>query len=313
MNPSATVTGSAPEPQPALVLVSHGARARLRLADGSEVPARATGRDLQFVCGDRVLCARDAQHGQWQIERLLPRAHALYRTNSRGRAELVAANLSLLVVVVAPHPPPDLFLVDRYLAAATCAGIEALLLGNKADQDYPSELRTGLEALAATGCATLTVSARSGAGLEALRARLAGQTVMFVGQSGVGKSSLLRMLVPGSDAPVGELLKSDEGRHTTSVSQLYALPGGGALIDSPGVRDFAPALESLDPRTLGFSEIAHHAPQCRFADCQHLREPQCAVIAAVAAGAIDARRYESYRRLRRLREQLQLRVPYSKR
>jgi ribosome biogenesis GTPase len=103
---------------------------------------------------------------------------------------------------------------------------------------------------------------------------------------------------------VGELLKGGEGRHTTSTAQLYALPGGGALIDSPGVRDFAPAPEVLDERTLGFSEIAQHGPQCRFADCRHLREPQCAVREAAAAGLISPRRYESYRRLRRLREQL---------
>lgn len=314
MNPPATAaTGPAPDQHPALVLVSHGPTARLRLDDGSEVLARAAGRDLQFVCGDRVLCACDTQHAQWQIQQLVPRRNALYRTNARGRAELVAANLSLLVVVVAPRPPPDLFLVDRYLAAATCAGIAALLVANKADQEYSPELRDGLAALAATGCATMSVSARTGEGLDSLRERLGGQTVMLVGQSGVGKSSLLRELVPGSEALVGELLKSDEGRHTTSVSQLYALPGGGALIDSPGVRDFAPAIESLDPRTLGFSEIARYAPQCRFADCQHLREPQCAVIAAVAAGSINARRYESYRRLRRLREQLQERVPYPRR
>jgi ribosome biogenesis GTPase len=133
---------------------------------------------------------------------------------------------------------------------------------------------------------------------------------MFVGQSGVGKSSLLRELVPGCDAPVGELLKSQEGRHTTSAARLYQLPGGGSLIDSPGVRDFAPAADMLDARTLGFVDLARYAPQCRFGDCRHLKEPHCAVREAVAAGAISARRYESYRRLRRLREQLLERAPY---
>ena len=146
-----------------------------------------------------------------------------------------------------------------------------------------------------------------------LRERLRNETVMFVGQSGVGKSSLLRSLVPDCDAPVGELLKSDEGRHTTSAAHLYALPGGGALIDSPGVRDFAPAAQMLDQRTLGFNDIAAHAAQCRFADCRHLQEPGCAVRAAVTAGALNARRYESFRRLRRLREQLLERAPRARR
>ena len=212
----------------ATVLVAHGARARVRFPDASEALARAAGRDLQFVCGDEVRCGRDAQHSQWQIQRVMPRRSALYRSNARGRAELVAANLTLLVVVVAPRPQPDFFLVDRYLAAAASAGLGALLLANKADQSFDSPLQKEMAVLEATGCATLSCSALSGAGLPALRAQLQGQVVMFVGQSGAGKTSLLRELAPGCDAPVGELLKGQEGRHTTSAACLYPLPEGGA-------------------------------------------------------------------------------------
>ncbi|MDE2220925.1 MAG: ribosome small subunit-dependent GTPase A [Gammaproteobacteria bacterium] len=291
-----------------LVLVSHGLSARVRLDDGTEVLARAAGRGLQFVCGDEVSCDCDGRHAQWRLHAIGARRSALYRSNARGRAELVAANLSLLVVVVAPRPEPDLFVVDRYLAAAASAGIGALLLAHKADLDFTPAVRTELAALAATGCATLPCSARSGQGLEELRLRLRAATVMLVGQSGVGKSSLLRALVPGAEAAVGELLRSDAGRHTTSAARLYALPGGGALIDSPGVRDFAPAPEMLDERSLGFAEVARLAPHCRFADCRHLQEPHCAVRAAMAAGEMSARRYESYRRLRRLRGQLLARL-----
>jgi ribosome biogenesis GTPase len=212
--------------------------------------------------------------------------------------------------VVAPRPQPDFFLVDRYLAAAASAGLGALLLANKADQPFDSPLQEEIAVLGATGCVTLTCSALTGAGLHALRAQLQGQVVMFVGQSGAGKTSLLRELAPGCDTPVGELLKGQEGRHTTSAARLYPLPEGGALIDSPGVRDFAPAVDKLDASTLGFSELARFAPSCRFTDCGHLKEPQCAVREAVASGAVSARRYESYRRLRRLRERLLERVPY---
>jgi ribosome biogenesis GTPase / thiamine phosphate phosphatase len=299
--------------QQALVLVSHGASARVRLASGEETLARISRRGLQCVCGDEVICSSDGQHSQWELREINARRSALYRSNARGRAELVAANLTLLVVVVAPLPPPDLFLVDRYLAAAASGGISSLLLANKSDQEFASDMRAEFAALEAAGCPALYCSASSGAGLEVLRARLRGETVMLVGQSGVGKSSLLRQLVPGSGAVVGELLKSDEGRHTTSAAQLYALPGGGMLIDSPGVRDFAPAAEMLDTSTLGFAEVAALASQCRFADCAHMREPHCAVRAAVDSGNMSARRYESYRRLRRLREQLLERVPHGQR
>jgi ribosome biogenesis GTPase len=293
-----------------LVLVAHGASARLRLSDGTEALARAAGRDLQFVCGDEVRCEHDVQHAQWLIHEVRPRRSALYRSNARGRAELVAANLTMLVVVVAPRPQPDLFLVDRYLAAAASAGLGSLVLANKADQPFDHDLQLELAALAAMGCTTVMCSARTGLGLSTLRECLHAHSVMFVGQSGVGKSSLLRELVPGCEALVGELLKSHEGRHTTSAAHLYQLPGGGSLIDSPGVRDFAPAAEMLDAQTLGFVDLAHFAPHCRFADCRHLKEPHCAVQEAVASGGISARRYESYRRLRRLRERLLERVPY---
>ena len=311
--PSAAGGDAAAALERALVLIAHGASARVRLNDGTEALAHVARRGLQCVCGDEVLCSADRQHEQWQLREICTRRSVLYRSNLRGRAELVAANLSLLVVVVAPRPEPDLFVVDRYLAAATSAGIGALLLANKSDQEFSGVLDTEIEALGRSGCTVMYCSARSGAGLDALRERLRGETVMLVGQSGVGKSSLLRQLVPGSDALIGELLKGDEGRHTTSAARLYALPGGGALIDSPGVRDFAPAPDMLDAASLGFADVAALAPQCRFADCAHMQEPHCAIRNAVEAGTMSARRYESYRRLRRLREQLLEQRPHAQR
>jgi ribosome biogenesis GTPase len=109
--------------------------------------------------------------------------------------------------------------------------------------------------------------------------------------------------VPDSEASVGALIRDDEGRHTTTATRFYALPGGGAILDSPGVRDFAPALDRLHDAALGFSEIEALSPGCRFGDCRHLREPDCAVRGALG-GQISERRYESYRRLRRLSERL---------
>ncbi len=143
-------------------------------------------------------------------------------------------------------------------------------------------------------------------GIQPLQLALRGHTTILVGQSGVGKSSLTRLVTDEAiDIAIGELMREEEGRHTTTASRLYDCRGGGRIIDSPGVRDFAPAIEDLEPATLGFREVAQLAPQCRFLDCRHMQEPGCAVRARGGrSGAMDARRYESYRRLRRLYEQL---------
>jgi ribosome biogenesis GTPase / thiamine phosphate phosphatase len=285
-------------------VASHGRLARVRLASGAEQLARPARRELVVVCGDQVQCEPDLQHQELRITRILPRRTALYRSSARGRSELIAANVSLLLVVLAPLPEPDLFVADRYLAAAECGGMRAALLLNKCELPLAAELELQLTALQSAGYRLLRCSAQSGAGLDELAAALRGETAMLVGQSGVGKSSILRLLVPDCDVEVGELMRDDEGRHTTTTSRLHRLPGGGELIDSPGVRDFAPAIELLDARTCSFIEIARLAPECRFSDCAHLREPGCAVRAAVDSGALCARRYESFRRLGRLQRQL---------
>jgi ribosome biogenesis GTPase len=232
----------------------------------------------------------------------LPRHSAIHRSNAQGRSELIAANVDLLVVVIAPLPQPDLFVVDRYLAAAASAPAAAVLLQNKTDLPAAPAIAAELSAYARAGYELLSCSTTSGTGLDALRARLRGCTALLVGQSGVGKSSLLRALVPDNEARVGALMRDTDGRHTTTATSLHALPDGGELLDSPGVRDFAPALDRLEPRTLGFVEIVPLYAACRFSDCRHYEEPGCAVRAAVDGGAMSARRYESYRRLRRLYE-----------
>lgn len=236
---------------------------------------------------------------------VLPRRAALFRCNVRGGSEPVLANLTRLLVVIAPVPQPDLFIADRYLAAAESAGIAASVVLNKADLGIDAALREQLRAYARAGHACISVSASTGEGMQAFGQARATDITALVGQSGVGKSSLVRRLIPGADIEIGELMRAAEGRHTTTVSRLFALPAGGQLVDSPGVRDFAPAVEHLDPRHLGFVEVARLAGRCRFLDCRHFREPDCAVRAAVEAGEIHPRRYESYRRLRRLRETLQ--------
>jgi ribosome biogenesis GTPase len=288
----------------AQVVAAFGRQVLVRDADGTVREARPRGRRLDIVCGDRVRCEHDARHDETLVVEVLPRHGALYRSNARGRAEPVVANISRLIAVVAPAPAPDLFVVDRYLAAAASSGIGALVLLNKADLPERAQLRAALEPYAAAGYPLLECRRDVPESVAALAEALRGQTGVLVGQSGVGKSSLVSALLPDVDIATNSLDRDLEGRHTTTASRLYDLPGGGTLIDSPGVRDFAPAIDALEPRSLGFIEIDQLAPGCRFLDCRHMREPGCAVIAAVESGRLDARRYESYRRLRRLFEEL---------
>jgi len=288
----------------ARVIAAHGRLLRVRTATGEERLARPAGRKTIVVCGDEVECEHDARHSELRIAAIAPRSGALYRSNARGQGELIATHLTLLAVVIAPVPAPDFFIVDRYLAAADSAGIRAAVLLNKSELALEAVDAAALETYVRLGHAVHRVSAHTQAGFGALRATLRNATAALVGQSGVGKSSLTRALVPASEASVGALLRDDEGRHTTTAVRLYPLPDGGAIIDSPGVRDFAPAIDRLEPRALGFAEIAALSPGCRFSDCGHMREPGCAVRAATGS-SLDARRYESYRRLRRLYERLQ--------
>ena len=287
------------------VIAAFGRHLIVRAADGRHLKARPFGRAVGAVCGDEVRCSIDPHHEEVHVVEVLPRRSALWRANRRGTAEAVVANLTQLLVVLAPLPAPDLFVVDRYLCAATAAEMLATLIINKSDLAVDATLAAELDAYAKAGYASLTCSAASGSGMDALRAALApGGRAALVGQSGVGKSSLVQRLAPEAQVEIGELVREEEGRHTTTASRMFDLKHGAALIDSPGVRDFVPAVQALDERTLGFPEVQRLAPGCRFADCRHMREPNCAVRAAVECGALHPRRYESYRRLRRLREEL---------
>ena len=288
------------------VIATYGRHLLLRDTTGNVRMARPMGRQLEIVCGDQVRC--EVQGEEWLVAGVEPRTTVIRRSTLRGRSEPLAANLTQLAVVVASVPEPDLFMVDRYLCAAECARLTAAIIINKSDLPGTTSLREQLAPVTAVGYAVLEISAH--ADVQPLRAALKEHTTILVGQSGVGKSSLTRCLAENaSDIAIGELMRGEEGRHTTTASRLYECSSGGRLIDSPGVRDFAPAIDDLERTTLGFREVARLALECRFLDCSHMQEPFCAVRTAVETGTMDARRYESYRRLRRLYDQLWERRP----
>jgi len=290
------------------VVACFGRRVIVEDADGRQRPCLISGRRLRPVIGDRVLWEELDHPGQGLVCEICPRDNSLDRPDRRGKTEVLAANLTQLIVVVAPMPAPDPFLVDRYLAAAAFMGARGAVLLNKIDLADPSaldEARRSLCPLAQAGYTVLETSAKSGAGIEALQSLLDGQVSILVGQSGVGKSSLLNALLPDAGADTGELSQgSGEGRHVTTASRLFHLSRGGKLVDSPGVRDYAPAAFDQADLTPGFMEFVEPAAQCKFSNCRHLHEPGCSVRAAVEEGRIHPRRYESYKRLARLMDRL---------
>lgn len=275
---------------PGLVLARHRRRIELEAADGTRVSCIADRR-LEVLCGDRVLWRRDS-HGTALVTRRLPRDTLLTRIDSRARREPVAANLNQLIAVVAPVPAPDRRLLDRYLAAAELMGIEAAIVFNKCDlAAAPPEL----DVYARIGYAVLSISASEATGLEALLPRLADRRSALLGQSGTGKSSLLNALVGARLQAVAALGgRGAHGRHTTTTAVLHRLPTGGELLDTPGVRHYAPHIDAAADVARGFRELAAYSGRCRFADCLHRDEPDCAVKRAVETGAVARARYESY-------------------
>ncbi len=292
--------------QQAIVIATFSQRMRLRLDDGSEVSGRLKGKKMRPVCGDLVETRAIENEPDWLITGILPRKNELSRPDRRGRVEVLAANIDLIAVVTADAPAADWFIVDRYLAAAELIDASALVIFNKTDLGAVSETSaTALADYTRIAYTILRCSAKTGENLAELQQLIGKQTAIIVGQSGVGKSSLINYLVKDAEQQTAKLSQSTgEGRHTTVNSVMWTLPGGGAVIDSPGVRDYAPAIDSPNLVARGFREIEDYAHNCRFANCRHLREPDCAVKSAVDSEDVSGRRYESYRRLLALAEKL---------
>jgi ribosome biogenesis GTPase len=247
--------------------------------------------------GDRVEATLTGEGAV--ILRVLPRRSRFSRESADGRRpQVVAANVDLVVALLpAAEPAPSPRLADRILVAASWQGVEGVVLVSKADL-APAETVRDLAALYAdAGIRAVAVSAAEGRGVEEVAALLHGRTSVLVGPSGAGKSTLLRRLLgpEAADIRTGEVnAKTGKGRHTTTASRLLAFPGGGWVVDTPGVRTLS--LSDMDPADvpLHFPDIARLG-RCRFQDCSHRTEPGCAAAAAVEVRALDPRRLDSYR------------------
>ncbi|MBM1144324.1 small ribosomal subunit biogenesis GTPase RsgA [Alcanivorax sp. ZXX171] len=286
------------EEQEGTVVAHFGGQVLVEAGDGAPARCHFRANLEQLVVGDRVIWQAPRSEGDGVVTAVMPRATVLKRPDNYGNLKPVAANLDRLLVVFAPRPEPSSALLDRYLVAAELSGIPATLVLNKADLVAPDNADTVARLVALyqdLGYPVLQVSATSRDGLADLSDGLTGGTVAFVGQSGVGKSSLVNALLPEAELAVGALSDvSGLGQHTTTTARLFHLEGGGHLIDSPGIREFGLWHIDEDELLRGYRELAALAGHCRFRNCTHRHEPGCALREAADAGRISAERLNNF-------------------
>lgn len=286
--------------QDGLVVAHYGTQVAVESQPGHSQRCHLRANIESLVTGDRVVWCEGDPMGVVVAQR--ERHSVLSRPDPYGNLKPVAANIDQILLVIAPLPEPHGNLIDRYLVAAEAVGIEPVILLNKTDllENAPTLQATIDDLLAiypTLGYRVIHTSIKTG-GLAELHSALYERTSVFVGQSGVGKSSLVNVLLPAARLRVGALSEaSQKGTHTTTTAQLLHLDCGGTLIDSPGIREFGLWHMSRAQVEQGFREFRPLLGCCKFRDCQHEHEPGCAILQGAGSGKISARRLESYRRI----------------
>ena len=277
-----------------LIVAAYGRRFLVECADGITRDCVTRGKRTDYACGDDVAIAVQNET-QGVINTSAERKSLLYRSD-QWKQKLIAANVTQVVIVVAPVPSFDLNVLDCCLAAAGHADIKVLIVLNKAELPEAAVSESVLAPFAALGYPLLKLVARDN--IDPLRPHLDGERSVLVGESGMGKSTILNQLIPGAAAQTREISASlGTGKHTTTHAKLYHLDARSDLIDTPGVQAFGVHHLGVTDLAAAFIEFRPLLGQCRFRDCKHLSEPGCAITAAEAAGTISARRLASFRHL----------------
>ena len=253
-------------------------------------------RKLKPICGDKVRVT--GTEAECRIDEILPRDNSFCRADNRGRKQHIAANVDQIMIVMAVEPLPTRDILNRYLVGAEAEGIEPILVFNKHDLDARIFINQ-INQYEQLGYQVFKTSKHDVPSIEAIKPLLTGKTTVIVGQSGVGKSSITRVMLPGVELKTGKLSeKTGKGAHTTSVTQMYYDASLDAcIIDSPGVWEYGLWTMSAHEIAAGFREFQPLLGQCKFSNCTHIHEPQCAIMQAVKKGDIREDRYLSYLRI----------------
>ena len=279
------------------VIGAYGRHYLVETAGGGRFACFPRGKKSAVACGDHVTFAQTANE-QGVIEAVGTRS-TLFARSAAHRQKLIAANVSQLAIVIAAEPSFSEELINRCLVAAESQNMRCFIVLNKCDlEEAAAAALARLDPYLQAGYRVIQLSALRGA--EPLRPLLAGEASVLVGQSGMGKSTIINALLPEARVATREISAFlASGRHTTTQARLHRLDAGSTLIDCPGLQEFG--LHHLSPQDLesGFVEFRSYLGQCRFQDCRHLSEPDCALARAAAEGAIHPRRLEMFRRIRR--------------
>jgi ribosome biogenesis GTPase len=276
------------------VMSSYGHQVLIESEDRSVKQRCFSRANLSLVCGDFVQWRQG--HDEGVVEHQLQRTSALTRPDSYGNMRTIAANIDQLLITVAARPEAHANLIDRYIIAARLQNIEPVLVFNKQDIEPTPKILELSKCYHSLGLKSLSCSSKTGAGISELESLLQDKTSIFVGQSGVGKSSLLQYLMPSEEIEIGELSHaSAKGRHTTTQASLYHFKNGGECIDSPGIREFGLWHIEKEDVMLGFPDIEKFAQSCKFRDCAHKNDQGCEVQAAIERKELSEQRFESYK------------------